>query len=190
MVMHWVAFVCAPGFAKQLNERRFLEYGHAQNLQDCVETGVDVEAFFEDGDQDVDRDGDPDLGLDGVLGGAEEALDAQVLFDPFEEQLDLPAAFVEPGDGERRQGEVVGQEDEGFAGLRVAVLDAAEGVRVADGGMGARGNHDLVAAQSGGLVDGVGIEPAEAEVGARARRRRRRLGSGDGGVRNRYSRGP
>ncbi len=42
------------------------------------------------------------LGLDRVLGGAEEALDAQVLLDPLKEQLDLPAAFVELRDGERR----------------------------------------------------------------------------------------
>jgi hypothetical protein len=42
------------------------------------------------------------LGLDGVLGGGEEALDAPVLLDPFEEHFDRPAAFVEPGDGQRR----------------------------------------------------------------------------------------
>ena len=107
--------------SKHLKERRFLEYGDAQNLQDCVETGVDVEALLDDGDEHVDRDGDPNLRLDGVLGGAEEALDAQVLLGPFEEQFDLPAAFVEPGDGQRRRGDVVGQEDEGLAGLRVAV---------------------------------------------------------------------
>jgi hypothetical protein len=34
------------------------------------------------------------LGFDGVFGFAEERLDAQVLFNPFEEQLDLPAVFV------------------------------------------------------------------------------------------------
>ncbi len=119
--MLWVVFVCALCLAKHLKERSFLENGDAQDLQDCVETGVDVEALLDDGDEDIDGDGDPDLGLDGVFGIAEEALDAQVLLDPFEEQLDLPAAFVEPCDGERRQGEVVGQEDEGLAGLRVAV---------------------------------------------------------------------
>jgi hypothetical protein len=30
-----------------------------------------------------------------VLAGGEESLAAKVLFDPFEEQLDLPAALVE-----------------------------------------------------------------------------------------------
>ena len=55
-----------------------------------------------DGDQDIDADGDPDLSLHGVLGGAVEGFDAQVLFDPFEEQLDLPALLVDLRDGQVR----------------------------------------------------------------------------------------
>jgi hypothetical protein len=51
----------------------------------------------DDGDQDVHRDGDPDLGLEGVLGGAVEGLDPQVLLDPFEEEFDLPPTFVQLG---------------------------------------------------------------------------------------------
>ena len=35
------------------------------------------------------------MGFDGILRDAEEGLDAQVLLDPFEEQLDAPAAAVE-----------------------------------------------------------------------------------------------
>ncbi len=86
---------------------------------------MDVEAFFDDGDEHVDGDGDPDLGFDSVLGSAKEALDAQVLFDPFEEQLHLPAITVEIGHGLRRYGEVVGQEVEGLSGRFVVLLDAA-----------------------------------------------------------------
>ena len=51
----------------------------------------------------VDGDGNPDLCLDRILGGAEEGLDPQVLFDPFEKQFDLPAATIQvgpPGAGE------------------------------------------------------------------------------------------
>ena len=40
----------------------------------------------------LDTDRGPDLGFDGILRGAVEGFDAQVLFDPFEEQFDLPAA--------------------------------------------------------------------------------------------------
>ena len=46
-----------------------------------------------------------------------EVLDAQVLLDPLEEQLDLPAALVERSDCQRRQSHVIGQEDECFARL-------------------------------------------------------------------------
>lgn len=48
--------------------------------------------------EDINRDRDPDLGLHSVLAGAEEGLDPQVLLDPFEEQSDLPAGFVDLGD--------------------------------------------------------------------------------------------
>ncbi len=46
--------------------------------------------LFDDGNQHVGRDGTPDLRLDCVLVGGQKSLDTQVLFDPFEKQLDLP----------------------------------------------------------------------------------------------------
>jgi hypothetical protein len=49
------------------------------------------------------------LGLHGVLRCAIEGLDPQVLFDPFEEQFHLPAAFVDLGNGQSRKREVVRQ---------------------------------------------------------------------------------
>ena len=97
--------------------------------------------------------GGPDLGLDGVLGGAEEAFDLEVLLDPFEEQLDLPAAFVKLGDGERRHGEVVGQEGQGLAGFRIVEFDAAELIGVARGRTDARGNDCLIAPEPGSHAD-------------------------------------
>ena len=54
-----------------------------------VEAGLQAEPFSDNGDQDVDADGDPDLGLDRVFAGAEEAFDAQMLLDPFEQQGDI-----------------------------------------------------------------------------------------------------
>ena len=84
----------------------------------------------------MDADGGPDLSFDGILGGAEEGFDAQVLFDPFEEQLDPPAIAVEFGDGKGGKREVVGEELEGGVCLGVAVVDATQGLRVALGGPG------------------------------------------------------
>jgi hypothetical protein len=65
------------------------------------------------------------LGLYGVFAVAEEAANAQVLLDPFEEQLDPPTASVEVGDGARGNVEVIGQEEERLAAFRVAIADAA-----------------------------------------------------------------
>ncbi len=104
------------------------DHGEAEDLQNCVETGLQAEAFSDDGDEQLDGDGDPDLGLDRVLGSAEERLDAQVLFDPLEEQLHLPPEFVEGGDAEGRKGEIVRQEDERFASGSVEEANSSQSV--------------------------------------------------------------
>ncbi len=73
---------------------------------------------LEVGQRQIDADGDPDLGHDGIAGGAQEALDLQVLLDPLEEQFDLPTGFVDLGDGAGGELEIVGQEivlDAGFS---------------------------------------------------------------------------
>jgi hypothetical protein len=71
--------------------------------------------FLNNGNKHVGGHGAPDLRLDRGLAVAQKLLDAKVLFDPFEEQLDLPAAFVQSGNGQGRQGRVVGQEDQGLS---------------------------------------------------------------------------
>ena len=55
------------GWRKQLIDRHFLERREAEDLQNCVETGLEREAFSDDGDQDIDGDGDPDLRANGIL---------------------------------------------------------------------------------------------------------------------------
>ena len=82
--------------------------------------------LFDDSDEDINADGDPDLGFDGVLIGAEKCLDAQVLFDPFEEQLDLPAAFVELCDGQGCNLEIVGEEAKSLVVVFVVEADIAQ----------------------------------------------------------------
>ncbi len=74
-----------------------------------MQRDIEVEPLLDDGDEHIDRDGDPDLALDRVLGSAEEALDAKMRLDPLEEQLDLPAALVERTDRQGRELEMVGQ---------------------------------------------------------------------------------
>jgi len=74
-----------------------------------------LKLLFNDGNQHVGADSRPDLSLHGVLACAKKVLDAQVLFDPLEEEFDLPAVFVQGCDGGGRQTGVVGQKDQSLA---------------------------------------------------------------------------
>lgn len=104
----------------------FLEKCDAENLQNVGEAAVDVEFLFHDGDEDVDADGDPDLGLHGVFGVAVERFDVEVLFDPFEKEFDLPAAAIELGDGRCREGEVVRQEGKAASTFGIIKRDSSQ----------------------------------------------------------------
>ena len=100
---------------------------------------------LEVGQRQIDADGDPDLGHDGIAGGAQEALDLQVLLDPLEEQFDLPTGFVDLGDGAGGELEIVGQEIVLDAGFSILEADAAK----RDGAVGGLG-----AGQLNGLIAG------------------------------------
>ena len=58
--------------------------------------------------QEIDDEGGVYLGQHGVFRVANEGLDLQVLLDKTEEDLDLPAFFVDISDGLGRQLEVIG----------------------------------------------------------------------------------
>jgi hypothetical protein len=75
--------------------------------------------FLNNGDDRVGGHGAPDLRLVRVRSVAQKLLYAQVLFDTFEEQIDLPAAFEQSINGQGRQGGVVGQEDQSLLGCWV-----------------------------------------------------------------------
>ena len=59
---------------------------------------IEIQALFDDRHQHVDRDGNPDLCLHGIVAGAIEGFDTKVLLDPLEEQFHLPAASIQLGD--------------------------------------------------------------------------------------------
>lgn len=88
-----------------------------------------------------------------VLRVADEGLDLQILLDPAEEDLDLPALLVDVGDGLGRQPEVIGEEHVNFAGFKVVVNNAAQGLGALSG-FGAGEPDGLIGHQSQGGVDG------------------------------------
>ena len=123
-----------------------------------------MQTFFQDGDEQINGDGAPDLSAHRVGAGAIKSFDAQMLLDPFEEQFDLPAAPIQLRDGQSRHGEVVGQEDEGFTGEGIAITDATQRVGIIVLGLQA-GHHDgLIEAQSGGFIHGSGVTAGATEI--------------------------
>jgi hypothetical protein len=108
--------------------------------------------FFDDGDQHVDRDGDPDLRLHCILGGSVEAFDTKVLFDPLEKEFNLPSAFVEGANGERRKRFLVGQEHQRLARFWIVEADTTQMIEVMPLRVIAIEGDGLVANQAGRSV--------------------------------------
>ena len=145
-------------------DRAFLEKGNAQDLQDFVETQLDPQLLLDEGNQYIDADRDPDLGLHGIRRGAIKGLDPKVLFDPFEEQFHLPAAFVDLGNGQSRKGEVVGKEYQSLPRLGIEVADASKRSGISLGGLGAVKEDGLIGSETRRLVDGPEAPSAIIEV--------------------------
>src|SRR5712691_212997 len=138
---------------KSLEKRGFLEQSQTQNLQDFAEWPIDSQFAFDNRDQNVDADRNPNLRLHGVRTRAVEGFDPQVLFDPFEEQFDLPTAFVQLRDAQRGKREVVRQEHQPTLLFDVVEADAAQRSGVRLGRLHARQHDGLIAPQTGRLVD-------------------------------------
>jgi hypothetical protein len=61
----------------------FLEHSQAQDLQHLMHRSFQLQPLAHDCREHIGAHGDPDLRLHGILGRAEERLDAQMLLDNF-----------------------------------------------------------------------------------------------------------
>jgi len=95
-----------------------------------------MKPFFQNGHKQVDAQSHPDLDLDGIGRRSIEGLDPQVLLDPLEEQLDLPAQLEDVRHGLCRDGEDVGQEHEALFRVGLHVGDPSQGLRIGLSGTG------------------------------------------------------
>ena len=123
-----------------------------------------MQTFFQNGDEQINGDRAPDLGAHGVRTGAIKGFDAQMLFDPFEEQFDLPAAPIQLSDGQSRHSKIVGQEDQPLAGFGIAIADTSQRIGILVLGTQTGPHHGLVKAQTGGFGHGPGVAAGAAEV--------------------------
>ena len=120
-----------------------------------------MKLLFHDGYEDIDTESDPDLGFHGVVTGSVESFDAQVLFDPAEEELDLPALGIERGDGCGRKIERIGEKNKGAVVGSVVKFDATQFGGIILGCGRATWAHDLIAAHTRGEVNRAGIKTGE-----------------------------
>ena len=80
-----------------------------------------MKLLLDDGNEHVGGHGAPDLRLHGVLARAKKSLDAQVLLELLEEQLDLPAILVQGCNGQWWQTGGVGQENQAHGGVLLSL---------------------------------------------------------------------
>ena len=111
-----------------------------------------MQLLFDDRDQHIGTHCAPDLGLHSVLACAQKVLDAQVLLDPFEEEFDLPAVFVQGCDGGSRQAGVVGQKDERLACGGLVEPDASHVFGIILDGVEALEHHALIGNHSSASI--------------------------------------
>ena len=88
-----------------------------------------------------------------------------MLFDPSEEQFDLPAAAIQFGDGEWGKGDLVGEKNQGSVLLCIMVFNAPKLFGIVGGTVNTGEHNGLIADQSGRPVDGMGIEATKSGVG-------------------------
>src|SRR5690625_1625603 len=95
--------------------------------------------------QKIDAHCNPDLSQNSIPGSSQKGLDLEVLLDPFEEQLNLPARLVGGSNGGRGQLEIIGQKNVFPAGFRITIAHTAQRNRAV---------FSLSAGQPDGLITG------------------------------------
>ena len=76
-----------------------------------------------------------------------------MLFDPAEEQLDLPAGAVELRDEQGRQVKIVGEKDQAQVLLGVEIVDAPQGCGIATRTLASGQANGLIGTQPLGVID-------------------------------------
>lgn len=151
-------------FCKQLIQRDFLECRYAQNLQKSVEREFQRQSFLDDGDESVDRDGHPDLCPHGVFGCSIERLDPQILFDPAEEQFDLPAKLIDFGDRQGGLKKVVCQEGQSAVVFPIIEPDPTEMFGIGAFRLWSRQSDRLIRDQIHRFIDSSRIDPTRSKI--------------------------
>ncbi len=129
-----------------------------------MQTLAQFQLLADDGNQNVNADGNPNLSLHSIGRSPIEIANSQVLFDPLEEEFYLPAAFVELGDGNGRQGKMIGQENKMALLFDIEEVNASQTFWIILMRIEASQTADLVGAHSALFVDGQGLVTNKVEI--------------------------
>ena len=134
---------------------------NAQKLQSSVEGAGQFQLLVEDGDYQIGGHRNPYLRLHRVGTRAVEVFDPQMLLDPSEEQLDAPSHLVKHGHCQRRDLQVVGEEDQFPCGFRVVVAYLSQKSGKGISRFGETRLADMIAAQAGEAIHRQRVVPGE-----------------------------
>ena len=98
----------SPSWIQEFFQRRRTEQVELDELEKLLHGHPDAAEEFLVRRQQVHRQGRVDLNQYRVFRVADKGLYAQILFDFLEEKLDLPAVFIDVGNGFWREPEVIG----------------------------------------------------------------------------------
>jgi len=159
-------------------DRHFLKGMNTQKQEGSVQASRQAQLLVEDGHHQVNGHSNPDLRLHRIGTRPVVMLDSQMAFDPAEEQFDLPAQPVEFCHTQRRDFEMVGQEDQIAFRFLVEVAYLSQERRKGFLCFAQSQIADLVAAQSRRVIHREGMLAREAQV-AFGPRDKKGSGTGD-----------
>ena len=146
---------------KPLGKSNLLHGVDAHDLQNFPDRLRLVQPALGDGHEQIGAVRRPDLHTHAVKVGAAESSQTQVLFDPAKKQFDGLATAINLRDEQSIQLELIGEEDQRVAGLRVDVTNPAELVGIVPLTNEGVEFDGLSEAQPGGLVDGATLRHVE-----------------------------
>src|SRR5688572_20505179 len=129
-----------------------------------METALQMQTFFDDSNQDVNCDGDPNLGSARIFRCAIEGLDSQMLLDPSKKEFYLPTTSIELSNRESGQEKVVCEKHQTFLACHIEVTHSAKPLGIATPGDRIVEHDDLIALQAGLFVHLLGVKPPTVET--------------------------
>ena len=145
-------------------QSHFLKRVNAQKLQSSVQGSRQVQFLVNDSYHQVNAHRDLDLCLYRIGARPIVMLDAQMAFDPAEEQLDTPSQAVECGHSQRGDDQVVGKKDKVPISLLVVITNLAQERWEIGPRLWQHGFADLIAAESRPHVHRLGSLPGILQV--------------------------